>query len=83
MTRASEDVRESMKLLALGSWRPNEIVVGDINHFCERLEIKKAVLQANALSEFYGVRVRESDVMPKDRAVLIDETGKVVRIFEV
>lgn len=83
MTRALGDVRESMRLLALGGWRSNEIVVGHMNYFCEKLVVTKGALQANALFELYGIRVRESKLMPKDRASLIDETGKVIRIFEV
>lgn len=72
-----------MRVMALGAWRPNEIVVGNMEYFCDKLEIRKAVPQANALSELCGIRVRESRLMPMNRASLIDEAGKVVRIFEL
>ena len=78
-----ERSRESMRVMILGAWRPNEIVVGDMNYFCEKLEVRKAVPQADALSELGGIRVRESRLMPMNRASLIDETGKVIRVFEL
>ncbi len=83
MTLQYERFHESMRVMALGAWRPNEIVVGDMNYFCEKLEVRKAVPQADALSELCGIRVRESHLMPMNRASLIDETGKVIRIFEL
>lgn len=83
MSAAFENLRESMRILALCAWRPNEIVVGSMQYFCEKLEIKKYISGVTALTELCGIRVRENKLFPQNRASLIDETGKVIRIFEL
>jgi hypothetical protein len=83
MASAHELTREAMRVLAVGGWRANEIVVGDMDYFCQKLDLRKMVSKTNDLSELYGLRVRERKWMPRGRASVIDETEKVIRIFEL
>lgn len=81
----TEEIQKALALFAAGAWRPNEIVVGNMQYFCEKLDIKRTSpnTQATVLTELYGIRVRENRFFPMNRASLVDDTGKVIRIFEV
>jgi hypothetical protein len=76
-------MHDAMRVLAAGGWRANEIVIGDMDYFLEKLQFGRIEPKTNALFSLYGLRVRESKIIPRDRATLIDETGKVIRVFEI
>jgi hypothetical protein len=68
--------------------REKHIQVGDYGKFTESMTQigveKRKVPQQNAIgSEIYGLKIIENKYIPKDRALLVDENGKVIQIYDL